>query len=589
MSKNKLKVDIESKLNKNSSEYKLFIETPVWKILLKMSIPGMIIMLIFGLYTFLDNILAINFAYDYSDYVNEAKNTTSSSKDLVRLFMGGISPVSTFILAIGLLFGVGVSRRFSINIGRGMEDRAIKTVKTTMMVGIITSLVLMPVLILTSEPWIKSQFDGDPHMASLIAKEGYKYIWIIIITFPIQMFNQITSSIFRAEAKNKQMLVATFFPIAINLLFDWILMGPCGMGISGGAWATFISYVITAIIISIYMLTIKETRVRFKSLFGFKGVQFITIVGVMLVGIAPFLRNFAQSITPTIELRKIQEVSEYIYHSPMQMTSIMTAVFPIFGLFFPMVFGIIQAGSPITSYNYGAKNFARVKSTTMWVTLYSTIIGIFIFVISTFTLIDPLTSLLGISDHNLSLIVSDSEKPTIEGLFKSRGVSLLKDTPISNRSGFSILTFDHIFYTLEKARKMYGIMMFSMVVFGPTLGAMSLLGSTDRISLNIFASSLRGILLLIPFLYIFAAIAVNMDTNWLDNLLNNNGIFSSEYFFWWFYPALALMTTIILSIVSFLVMRKLEQNHKPLEVRLQEFHLWAREHREKRLLKRKNR
>jgi len=49
------------------------------------------------------------------------------------------------------------------------------------------------------------------------------------------MFNQIVSSLFRAEAKNKQMLIAVITPIFINLLLDYVFMGPVKMGIEGGA------------------------------------------------------------------------------------------------------------------------------------------------------------------------------------------------------------------------------------------------------------------------------------------------------------------------------------------------------------------
>lgn len=87
------------------------------------------------------------------------------------------------------------------------------------------------------------------------------------------------------------------------------------------------------------------------------------------------------------------------------------------------------------------------------------------------------------------------------------------------------------FHTLDKAQKMYGIMMVSVIFFGPALGAMSLFGSTDRPLFNLIASSLRGVILLVPFLLLFAHITGNMPQDIRQNNLGTNGPFTSEFFF----------------------------------------------------------
>lgn len=527
-----------------SREEKLFRYTPVWKTLLLMAIPSMALMLIFGLYTFMDNVLAINLA-DYD--AKTIGERTYERKDLVRLFMSGISPVITFMFAITMLFGVGVSRRYSINLGAGREERAKQTIKTTMQIALGVSLVLIPVLIFASKPWIKSQYSGEPEMANLISDKGFDYVWIIIMAFPMQMFNQIVSSLLRAEAKNKQVLISQLFPILINLLMDWILMGPCGMGIEGGAWATFISYLLTTIILSFYMLTLKTTRIKFKNFIGFHGFKAITIIGVILVGISPFMRNMAQSITQTIETRTMQEVSQNVYGNKMQMNLVMSAVFPIFGLFFPMLFGFVQAASPIIGYNYGAGDIKRVKQATWYVVLYSTIVAVMIYIISTFLLMDYLNKILGVQNQLLK-----------------GGV---------------------MFHTLDKTQKMYGIMMFGAIVFGPSLGAMALFGSTDRIMFSIFASLLRGLLLLIPFLFIFKAITDTINYDTAQNLSGENGIFSKEYIFWWFYPALSITTSITLLSTLIYTLKHLDKKRTTLEERISKIYLNQKNRKNKKLAK----
>ncbi|NQZ65986.1 MAG: hypothetical protein HRT99_02060 [Mycoplasmatales bacterium] len=569
-------MDKIKKVDKKSREEKFFKDTPVWKSLLIMSIPSMIMMLVFGMYTFIDNVLSINFA-------NDSYSTVSagfSGKDQVRLFMSGVTPITTFMFAVAMLFGVGLSRRVSINIGAKKEDRALRTMKTAMQFALGLSVILMPILFFAAKPWMKSQFDGNAQMSQLIADEGYKYVWIIIMAFPIQIFTQIMSSLYRTEARNKIVLLATVAPLSLNLLFDYIFMGPLGMGINGGAWATFISYVVTALIFIYFMLTVKSSRFSFRNLFGKKGFQWITIVGVILVGIAPFMRNMAQSITQTVEMRQIQNVSEHIYGDNMKMSIIMSAVFPIFGLFFPMMFGFIQAGSPITGYNYGAGNMKKVKQTTIYIVIYSTIVATLIFVVSTWGLMRPLTNLLGIEDSNIQISYKSGTNPPSY----SSQLGTILETKVNPITGDTIVKYDSIFNTLDKSQKMYGIMMSSALFFGPSLGAMSLFGSTDRVFLNIFASSLRGLILLIPILFIFANIAVDHPGDIGENLVGTNGIFTDEFLFWWFYPFLAFVTSLILITLAIFTMRRLDKKHKPLEERIEAIHDWNK----KRIEKRKN-
>lgn len=562
-------------------EIKLFRETPVPKALMKMAVPGIIMMLIFGMYTFADNILSINFAHDnYKEYAAGMMN----SESLVRLFMAGLTPVTTFMFAISMLFGLGLATRFSINIGAKREERALSTLKTTMQVGIGIGILLIPVLMFTAKPWVSSQYSSDPRMAELIADKSFDYLWIIIIAFPMVMFNQMCSSVFRSEGKNRIVLLANIVPIFLNILFDWVLMGPGGMGIEGGAWATFISYVLTSAIFITAIIKKVSSRIIFRNMFGKKGFHWIVLIGVCLVGIAPFLRNMAQSITQTVEMRVIQDVSMDVYGNPMFSQQIMSGVFPTFGLFFPLLFAFIQAGTPLASYNYGAKDMKRVRSTILYTGLFSSILGLTIFGLATFVLINPLNDLLKIHDSNL-VLTADQVKQfganiTQHGL---KEIPLPHNNPLY-QAGFHV--YDQMVPIRAKAQKMLGIMMLAMPLFGLVISAMTLFNSTDRVLSNIFSSTLRGVLLLFPFLYLFKGInhAAVSPNEMLDHLILDNSVFSNEYTFWWFYPTLSGVTTIILGICLFLTLKRLDRKHLTLDERIENINQWFKNRR----LSRKN-
>ena len=568
-----------------SREKRIFSEQPIWKSVLQMAIPSIIAMFVYGLYSFVDSIISIQMASDNYTYLS---SPTTSAKDLVRIFMTSTVPITAFMLSITLLFGVGVARRVSVNIGAGNEERAIKTMKTTTQFSLLLSMILIPVLLFTAKPWIRSQFDNSPQIASMIADQAYKYVWIVIMGLPLVMFNQVIVSLLRSEARNKESVLAMLIPLVINLLLDYLFMGPLGMGIEGGAWATFISYIIT-FLMYVYAISRRvESRIKWNNLFGRRNFQLITLVGVILVGTAPFLRNVAQSITTTLEVNKIQDVSKHVYGNSLSMVTIMTSVIPILSLFFPIMFGFVQAGSPLAAYNFGAKNIKRVKETILWVIIFSFITGLLIYIISVFGMFNILSSWLGnenkVYDHKqihaLILNAKNHASPNAIKQFTEidRWATQVSGTP----------NYNFTFHVVEKAKKAFGIMIVGLPLFSVVLGAMVLFGSTDRILLSIFSASLQGLILLPPFLYFFSWAAISSPGVLSENVIGNGGPFTSEYIFYWFYSAMIATTTIILTIAMLIVLKGIDKKTiVTIDTRVDNIHAWARARREARQLKRK--
>ena len=433
-------------------------EMPIWKAVLKMALPALLFMLLFGSFFFVDMILAINLAPG-----NMTKINGITDKQMVLLSMSSFGPINPLINSITLMFGMGIATRVSINLGRKRFDRAKNTLKTGTMVSMITSVLLTIVLMFVMKPWMMSQMPSS--IAAAIADNASKYGYIIIAITPIFMFNQIISSTLRVEGRNRELMIPYIISIGINLFLDWVFMGPLGMGIEGGAIATMISTLFVTVTYLAMIIRSKDSIVKFKNMFGLK-FQWIVLIGIILVGIAPFFRNLAQSITSTVEANVIKEISKNIYTSvngDKQMTLMLAGAGPIFMLFFPLIFGFAQAGRPIASFNYGAKNYRRVKQTYIWIMIYSTITSILIYFISAFWLSGTLMDWLGVAG----------------GATKPKSIKMLK------------------------------IMMISIVLFGIVIATMVLTGSTDRILLSLFVSLLRGFILFFPMIYIFRALALS--------------------------------------------------------------------------------
>ncbi|CAM9098530.1 MATE family efflux transporter [Mycoplasma marinum] len=490
-----------NKISSKDKRREMFIKTPMWKLLIKMCLPGVIIMSIMGIYNFSDNILAINFASD----------SYMGGKPEVRLIMASIMPMMNIGLAIIMMVTVGTTTRVSINLGKGDIERAKNTVKTGMMVGMLLMIISSPIIIACTRSWIDTQIPSgsaiQPEMREEILKAGFNYTLIISAMQLVFFFNNMVSSLLRTEGRMKEATLAMFIPVIFNLLADYLLMGPGGMGIEGAATATAIADLITTIVLVLCIIKNKKSIIRFKNLFGFKFAM-ISMVGIILVGVAPLFRNAAQSFTGTLQMTVIKDVSNAVFGNDKHMTWVLTSTFPIFGLFFPLLFGIVQGAAPVASYNYGAGEIKRVKQATILAFLYTLILGAIIWLFSTVILAEPLMSALG---------VDESIRP--------------------------------------EAKKALMILMLGAPLFSAAIAGMVLFSSTDRVAFSLISSAARGFILFVPMIFLFKYFSIN----------NTNNI----YVFWWMWPTLAFSTCLLIVIMIIITWRKLEEKHTTLDERVE--------------------
>ena len=487
------------KINKMSSKQErakhLFTEMPIWKALIKMAIPSIILMLVFGSYMFFDSVLSINFAHYDNLPKDDMKGHIIEESDMIRIFMAAFSPINSFILAFSFLFAIGVSTRVSINKGAGRYERAKNTLRTGSMLSIGVSIILIPILIFGTKPWIHSQYDSSFGVGptEFIAQKSFDYALPIVIIAPLTIFNQMISSLLRTEARNKQLMIALITPVFLNLTLDYLFMGVANMGIEGGAYATVIATGTTTLLMLFFIWRTKESLITFKNLFSLK-FKILSIIGIALVGASPFLRNMAQSITYATQAQIFGEASKAVYHDPHVMINMMTGIMPIYILFFPVMFGFVQAAMPISSFNYGAKNFKRVREVFLWTILYATITILIIY--------------FGVA----------------WGLAESLGELLqVKNTQIGSTH----------FNIKDESLEAIKYIMLSMFGFVPAIAAMIVFSSTDRIGLNMIGASMQGLILFWPVFYGFGA---------LVNVVGD----SFRFLIWLALPVISALTSLIL-------------------------------------------
>lgn len=200
-----------------------------------------------------------------------------------------------------------------------------------------------------------------------------KDYFIIILSFiPFYMLTNSFTSVIRADGSPLYTMVATLSGAVINIILDPIFIFGFNMGIKGAAWATIIGQVVSFIIAFSYLFKTKSFKIEKSS---FK-IDLKVFSNVIKLGISTFITQIAIviiSLVCNLMLVKYGLTSKYGPDIPIAALGIAMKVFSIV---INIVVGIIVGGQPILGFNYGARNFERVKETFKIIARLTIIVGL---------------------------------------------------------------------------------------------------------------------------------------------------------------------------------------------------------------------
>lgn len=302
---------------------------PIGKLLLKFSIPAIVGMLVNALYNIVDRI-----------YIGR----------LEPLAMTGIGislPMMTLIMGFGMLVGIGGGARISIRLGQKRQDLAEK------ILGNAFTLLFIIMIAVTAVGLIfKTQllyFFGASEATIGYAND---YITIILMGTLFQGLGFGLNNIIRSEGSPKIAMYTMLIGALINIILDPIFIFTFGLGIKGAAIATVISQFVSAVwVISHFLKGKSKIHFHTKNLRLEKDI----VLSILSIGVSPFSMQVAASIVTIVSNNALKS------HGGDLAISAMTAINAIALFFLMPIFGINQGAQPILGYNYGAKEYGRVK------------------------------------------------------------------------------------------------------------------------------------------------------------------------------------------------------------------------------------
>lgn len=200
-----------------------------------------------------------------------------------------VLPVYALIYAIGAMIGVGSAIRFSIMRARG-EQQA-DTYFANAIIYVCLSSILFVVIGALAPDKLMAFLGGN----SAIVRVGTPYTRIFMVFTPFFMLNYVFNAFVRNDGAPTLAMVATLSGSLLNIVLDYVLMFPCGLGMAGAALATALSPVLGILICSIHFFK-KENTICFRP----KGLSLKQLVQFCQLGVSAFVGEISSGVTTAV-------------------------------------------------------------------------------------------------------------------------------------------------------------------------------------------------------------------------------------------------------------------------------------------------
>lgn len=283
---------------------------------------------------------------------------------LAMAAIGLCVPLTTIINAFNGLFGRGGSPLSSIRLGEGNKQEADYILSNSFSSLVITSLIITIIVFLFKNP-ILYLFGAT----SETIQYARNYITIYSFgTICVQLTVGLNYFI-NTQGFTKFGMATVMIGAILNIVLDPIFIYGLNMGIKGAALATVISQGVSCLWVLKFFFS-KRTVLHIRK--EYLRPRWIIMKQILTLGLSPFFMSATEGLL-TISFN--QQLLRYGGNLAVSSMTILASMFQF--LLLPME-GVAQGSQPIISYNYGAKNYKRVKQTislAIKVTLLYSVIG----------------------------------------------------------------------------------------------------------------------------------------------------------------------------------------------------------------------
>lgn len=309
-----------------------FSKGKVWQNIVAQAIPLTLAQLVQITYNVVDRI-----------YIGHLPNADNMALTGVGLTF----PIITIIAAFTNLFGMGGTPLFSIARGAKEDERAEKIMGNAFSLLFVSSILLMVVCYIFREPILYLFGASD---ASYVYANEYLKIYLLGTMFT--MLGTGMNGFINAQGFPKIGMLTTVIGAVLNLILDPVFIFVFDMGVSGAALATIISQFVSAVWV-LHFLTGKKAILHIKR--KYLRIEFSLAKEIAGLGTAGFMMQATNSIVQIVCNATLQTWGGDLY------VGIMTVLNSVREILTLPAMGITSGSQPVLGYNYGAKQYHRVK------------------------------------------------------------------------------------------------------------------------------------------------------------------------------------------------------------------------------------
>ena len=348
---------------------------PLSKLLLRYSIPTTLT-------------LMVNYLYNIADQIFVGQGVGITGMAAVNVAF----PVSILVNAIALLLGDGCAANVSLCLGRREQETADRIFGHAV-TWVITGGLVMALLCGLLAPEIAPLF-GTTDTAY---GESVAYLRAIAWGIPFQLICPAFAAMIRADGSPQYTMKCMMTGAVINLILDPVFIFALKMGVVGAGIATVIGEVAAGALCLLYLRRLRTVRLSRAAL----RPTWALTRRILKMGFPSLL---TQGLTALVQivLNNLMRVygAASVYGSDIAL-SVYGMMMKVYQIAHSMFVGVSSAIQPINGYNFGAKNYGRVRRTYRMATGIA--VGISVFWCLLYLLLPRQIGALFVSDDPLYL------------------------------------------------------------------------------------------------------------------------------------------------------------------------------------------
>ncbi len=328
----------------------MFEQQSIGKLMLKFSLPAIISMVVNSIYNIVDQIF-IGWGVGYLG--NAATNVAF--------------PLMTVAMALSTLICDGCVAYFSLKLGEKRYEEAARTMGNGVMIATVTGLTMFLLGEIFLSPILK--LCGATENVFPYAKD---YVSVTLLGYPLVFISMTISSLIRAEGNPRYSMICMLTGCITNIVLDALFVLGFDWGVKGAAWATVIGQFLNFCLCLAYIPRFRDIRFKLENMKPRRNV-----LGAFLpLGISSLFTQMSFAVLQVCMNNQLVKYGALSIYGPDIPLAAFGIVMKVNSIIISVLVGISVGSQPIVGYNYGAKNYGRVKKTYLRTILVGSIVAI---------------------------------------------------------------------------------------------------------------------------------------------------------------------------------------------------------------------